>query len=139
MTPPTEPVERLLDAVAAWARGVAAVRGVALVGSHARGAARPDSDVDLVILARRTGPLVRDRSWLGAFGEVASVTEEDWGRVTSLRVVYDDGIEVEFGLTDPGWVDVPIDEGTRRVATDGIRVLYDPDGSFAQLLLALPR
>ncbi len=127
----------LLEAVVGWAREDPAVRGVALVGSHAREAARPESDVDLVVLARRPEELVRDPAWVARFGEVGSIAEEDWGRVTSLRVFYRDGPEVEFGLTDPGWADAPPDEGTRRVVMDGLRLLYDPDGCYARLLLAV--
>lgn len=132
-----EGVDRLLATVSAWARLEPNVRGVALVGSHARGRARPGSDVDLVILTQKPEGLAREPSWLHAFGQATSVSQEDWGRVTSLRARYRGGLEVEFGLTDPSWAAVPVDEGTRRVVGDGIRVVYDPDGAFARLLAAL--
>jgi len=50
---------------------------------------------------------------------------EDWGKVTSLRVWYEGGEEVEFGITTPEWVPHPIDEGTWKVISDGIRILFD--------------
>jgi hypothetical protein len=54
---------------------------------------------------------------------------EAWGRVTSLRVWYEDGLEVEFSLATPDWATSP-DDGTRRVVSDGLRVLWDPNGLF---------
>ncbi len=40
----------LVEPFTQWTRGGADVVGGALVGSHARGEARPDSDVDLMIV-----------------------------------------------------------------------------------------
>jgi hypothetical protein len=49
--------------------------------------------------------------------------------VTSLRVWYADGPEVEFGFATPGWMASPLDDGTRKVLEDGFRVLYRrPEG-----------
>jgi len=42
---------RVANAVADWARGQTDIRGLAIIGSHARGEARPDSDIDLTPLA----------------------------------------------------------------------------------------
>jgi tRNA nucleotidyltransferase (CCA-adding enzyme) len=61
-------IEALLRAVAAWAAAEPRVAAVALVGSHARGAARPDSDVDLVVLADEVEAFVSDASWVSSFG-----------------------------------------------------------------------
>jgi predicted nucleotidyltransferase len=107
-------IERFLSAVA-----------VALVGSYARGTAKPTSDVDLVILTSCPQRYLQATGWTTAFGPVAGQAIEDWGKVTSLRVWYEGGEEVEFGITTPEWVAHPIDEGTRKVISDGIRILFD--------------
>jgi len=125
-------VDGFLDRVARWAGERGDVRAVALVGSHARGTARPDSDVDLMLLTERPRALVEDTAWLTGFGRVLRVVAEDWGRVTSLRVWYAEGLEVEFGLATVEWATRP-DEGTHRVLGDGMRVLLDPDGIFARV------
>ena len=49
--------------------GAAEIRAVALVGSHARGTARMDSDIDLVLLATEADRIQGDTTW---------VTEIDW-------------------------------------------------------------
>ena len=123
----------LLNKVVRWAEGEPLLTGVALVGSYARGAARADSDVDLMILSAEPRRYLEDTSWLRLFGEVASCTEEDWGLVTSLRVFYAHGLEVEFGLAIPAWAVIPVDAGTRRVVADGMQVLYDPNDVFGKL------
>jgi predicted nucleotidyltransferase len=46
-------IRNFLDAFIPWASSQADVQGIALVGSYARGAARDDSDIDLVILTHQ--------------------------------------------------------------------------------------
>ena len=48
-----ETVNIFLTEVVAWASKQDSVIGVSLVGSYAHGQARPDSDVDLVILSNK--------------------------------------------------------------------------------------
>jgi predicted nucleotidyltransferase len=131
----TEPsVSILLDRVIAWARSQLTVTGVALVGSQARGEARPDSDIDLVLLCTEPQGFLHDTSWIQHFGEVEACLTEDWGLVTSLRVYYQHGLEVEFGLTSLVWAELPVDAGTKSVVANGMRILLDRDGALARLL-----
>ena len=129
----TERVAQLILEVQAWAASRPDVRGVALVGSYARGTARPESDVDLVLLSAAPRDLSEDARWLERLGEVSRIEREAWGRVTSLRVYYADGLEVEFGVADAAWAAAPLDEGTRRVAQDGLIIVFDRGGAFAGL------
>ena len=83
--------------------------------------------------------LVDDLSWCEAFGEVTVRSVEHWGAVTSVRVVYEDGLEVELGLAGVAWASTdPVDAGTARVVRDGFRILFDPTGALAQLAGAAP-
>lgn len=109
----------------AWAAPQRHVIGVALVGSYARQAATPESDVDLVIVSDRPEALLSNTDWVRAFGSALRIEREDWGRVTSLRVWYVDGLEVELGIADRRWAAAPLDAGTRRVVEDGCVVLLD--------------
>lgn len=110
-----------------WAESRGDITGAALAGSHARGDATEDSDVDLLVLADDPASYLRDRTWLRALGTVETVAVEEWGAITSLRVRYAGGREVELGLTTPQWASVdPVDLGTARVVRDGFRILHDP-------------
>lgn len=123
----------LIDAFSRWARSQPDIEAVALVGSYARDAATEGSDVDLVILTSCVNRYLRDRSWVSVFGEATKCREEDYGRVTSVRAFYGGGLEVEYGFTTPDWAESPIDAGTLRVVTDGMKVLYDPRGIIGRM------
>jgi len=118
-------LQQLID----WAVTQADVVAVALVGSHGRGDARPDSDVDIIILCFSPPRLLGSR-WPWSFGDIASCKMEDYGALKSLRVFYRNGLEVEFGIAERSWIHTPLDEGTRRVLNDGVRVLHDPEALF---------
>lgn len=130
-------VDRFLFSVTDWAAARLDITGLVLVGSYARNEARPDSDIDLVLLTANPQALLEDVSWVSQFGEVESRETEYWGRVTSIRVHYRNGLEVEFGISTPDWASVPVDEGTRRVVTDGMMVLLDRERKLADLLATL--
>jgi predicted nucleotidyltransferase len=114
-----------------WAEAQPGVVALALVGSYARGVAGPDSDVDLMILCEQPERYVQETGWVRCFGPVERWAVEDWGNVSSVRVWYSGGPEVEFGLAAPDWAAQPLDEGTRRVLADGFLVLHDPRGLLA--------
>ena len=47
------------------------------------------------------------------------------------------GLELEIGITATAWAaTAPVDPGTRRVVTEGIRVLHDPEHLLAGLVRA---
>lgn len=131
----TREVEALLQHLTDWARRRADVRALALVGSWAYGAPRDDSDVDVVLLTDVPESFVARDDWLAEVGGVRLVRTLDWGGVTERRFALPSGLEVEFGIGRPPWASAdPLDEGTRRVVSDGIRVLHDPDGLLALLV-----
>jgi len=125
-------VEALLVEVVTWARRVPGMKAVALLGSHARGEPRPDSDVDLLLLTTDPGALLDDLGWTARFGRPRRHAREDWGRAVSVRVDHASGLELELSVARPDWATRP-DDGTRRVVTGGLRVLWDPDGILEPL------
>ena len=71
--------------------------------------------------------------WTQRFGDIKTQTIECWGVVTSLRVIYVDGCEIEFGITPSNWADIPIDEGTYKIVVDGMMILDDKKGILKKL------
>ncbi|HEX2946665.1 MAG TPA: aminoglycoside 6-adenylyltransferase [Clostridia bacterium] len=132
-------VSRFLSEALDWAEQEENIRCMVLVGSHARGTARADSDVDLVVMAADPQVYIRDHTFASRFGRIDRMQNEDWGRVTSVRVFYEDSLEVEFSFTDPSWCSLPLDAGTQRVLTDGYRVMADKDNRFVQVNLEIKR
>jgi predicted nucleotidyltransferase len=123
-------MERFLAQVKLWAEQQSDIKGVLLVGSYARGAARTDSDVDLVILTVRPERYLDSTSFPDNFGPVSKWEMEDWGRVTSLRVWYQNGLEVEYGIALPDWASQPLGSGTLQVISNGMQIVFDRDGSL---------
>jgi hypothetical protein len=73
-------------------------------------------------------------------GGVGLVWTRRWGTVTERRFVLPSGLEVELVAVLPSWAaNDPVDEGTRRVVTEGVSVVYDPKGVLAGLLDACGR
>ena len=122
--------ETFLARVKRWAEETAHIGVLLVVGSHARVTERPDSDLDLVLVTTKRDELVADQTFPETFGRVLRRQTEHYGACTSVRAWYEGGLEVEFGLVEPSWLALPLDEGTRRVLADGHRVLVDKKRRF---------
>ena len=131
-------VAALLERAHAWAVERPDVAAVALVGSWARGAETPASDVDLVVLADDPSAYTERDDWIpGLAPGAVPVRTEDWVAVIERRLRLPSGLEVEVGIGHPSWAAAsPVDPGTRRVVADGLAALHDPRGLLAALLSA---
>jgi predicted nucleotidyltransferase len=118
-------VRTFLGRVIKWAQTQKGLKAAALAGSFARQEARPDSDVDLILLAEKPAIYVDETDWVGAFGKVDQLLLEDWGKVTSVRVFYQNGLEVEFGIAPDDWGADLDDAGDSKVIEDGILILWE--------------
>ena len=131
-------VETLLERAATWAAARDDVLAIALVGSWARDAAGPGSDVDLVVLTEDPAAYTARADWIEALapGGVL-VRTADWVAIVERRLLLPSRLEVEVGFGRPSWASTaPVDPGTRRVVEDGLRVVHDPRGLLAALLSA---
>jgi predicted nucleotidyltransferase len=123
----------------AWASAQADILAAALVGSHARGTATSDSDVDLVLVVEDPKKYLDHPGWVERFGRVADQRIEEYGLVTSLRVWYVHGLEAEFGLTTALWTEPPVDAGTLRTIREGMRILFERGNCLSRAAEANPR
>ena len=126
--------EILIASVTEWAGIDDRISALALLGSHARGDARPDSDIDFCVICPDARTLLEDRSWTEQFGPAIQLGLEPYGLVTSVRVRYRDGPEVEFGIAEQTWMAVPVDPDTAEVMRAGMRILHDPQDRLQRAL-----
>ena len=70
------------------------------IGSYARNTAAETSDVDLIIITANPSQYFQNPDWILQFGVVEKQQVEDYGLLTSIRVWYIDGREIEYGITD---------------------------------------
>lgn len=129
-------INALFKSIVVWAQNDQRIHAVVLVGSHARRNSRPDSDVDLCVLMDGREELLRSPSFFSRFGAMKRYKLEDWSACQSVRVWYQNGLEVEFGLVKPDWIKRPLDPGTMRVLQSGCKVLADKHGLFSGLDLS---
>ena len=128
-----EHVQAFVERLRCWAQPRVDVRALAIVGSVARGDARPDSDLDLVLLTDERDKYVGTTDWTADLGPVQSVALEYYGKVTSVRAFYREGLEVEFAIAPADWASAPLDAGTEQVVRDGFIVLMDREGHATAL------
>ncbi|MEU1465032.1 nucleotidyltransferase domain-containing protein [Streptomyces sp. NPDC005727] len=139
---PTEPsperfaeINEVIDRITCWSRGRDDIVGLLLVGSCARNAARPDSDIDIVLLTTDESRYLLEDAWAMELGLGEVIRTQSWGPITERRCSTASGLKVELGIGSPAWTKTdPVDPGTHRVVTDGARVLHDPAGILGDLL-----
>jgi len=117
-----------------WAQEQRTCRALAIAGSWANDRARPTSDLDLLILTNDLSRWTTRAGWLSELvrhlGFSCSDTIlEAHGVARSWRAWAGREVELELTFAELHWADVsPVDPGTRRVVSDGIRSLADKDG-----------
>ena len=116
------------------------LRAMAVCGSWARGNPRPDSDLDVLIIAQDPGSLRRHQEWMrelrfsdAGFRYLAHHSAQ-YGAVWSAHIKLEPEAELELTFAAESWASVRlIDPGTRRVVTDAFKILIDKDGALRSL------
>jgi len=139
-------VEELLAEIAEWARGEPDVRAALLLGSQARTEEPADewSDVDVVLFVDDPARRIDDDAWVSRFGtpELTFVEATPVGGTRERRVLYGDGLEVDFAVVPPTAAGgLAADPEVVGAVQRGHRLLHDELGlaeAIAQLADAAP-
>jgi hypothetical protein len=98
------------------------------------------SDLDLVILSARFEQLAQDLSWFLQLRRGSKlIRTKTWGDLLERRFRLHSGLHVELGLVSPSWAELPLDPGTRRVLTDGHRIVYERGHLLAEASRAVDK
>src|SRR2546423_9108041 len=92
----TAEIDAVIGRVTAWVAGRADVAGLLLVGSVARGAARPESDVDLILLTSALADYASP-AWAADLDLGEPIRVQAWGVITEHRFRAPSGLETEIG------------------------------------------
>jgi predicted nucleotidyltransferase len=118
----------MLGKITEWAANQLDIQGVLLVGSYAQGTANSGSDIDLQFITSDISKWFVNFNWVEEIGKAKKIFTEDWGAVKTVRVFFEAGPEVEFNFAELTWASInPVDPGTKRVISDGAKILYDPN------------
>jgi hypothetical protein len=132
--------DRLIAVIQWLVTGRDDLRGMAVCGSWARGNPRPDSDLDVLIVAQNPDSLRRDQKWIRElnFSDVGFCylghKTARYGVVWSAHIELEPEAKLELTFAKESWASVhPIAQGTRDVVTDAFNVLIDKDGALQRL------
>jgi len=137
-------VTGLCQIITDWVQRTPDLRALGMIGSQARGTPRPNSDLDLLILARRPRRYFDGPTWPIGIGfepsgyDVVSCEVVDYGTRQSYRFKLLPAAELELIFAPLAWACVnPIDPASARIVRDELRVLVDKDGLFYRFSAAL--
>jgi uncharacterized protein len=134
-------IVEILSPVAAWARSRSDILGLALVGSWARGTARDDSDIDLLVLVSEPEKFRGDVHWLSEIDwtdrEITAWHDAQYGSVWSRHIELWPNCDIELTFCGPSWAATnPIDPGTIKVVSGGCRIFVDKGPLLKNLMAA---
>lgn len=127
--------ERFINKLKEFSMSEDHIECAVIVGSYARGTNKEDSDLDICLVTANKKEMVENPDFVKQFGAFSKMQTEYYGACTSIRVWYENGLEVEFGIVEPSWIHLPLDNGTRKVLNDGYKVIVDKKNYFQNLEL----
>lgn len=117
------------------------LRALAVCGSWARGNPRPDSDLDMLIVAEDAAQWRDEHNWVSRLAykqarfAYRSHTTATYGDVWSAHIRLEPDAELELTFASTAWACVdPVDPGTRKVVSDSFKIVVDKDGRLARLV-----
>jgi predicted nucleotidyltransferase len=135
---------RLINFIASVVGQRSDLRGAAVCGSWARGSARPESDLDILLIARQPEQLRRNQEWIcelrfsDAGLRYVDHTTATYGVVWSAHVNLEPEAQLELCIASEAWASVsPIDAGTLQVITGGFKIVVDKDGLLERLICSI--
>jgi hypothetical protein len=133
-------ITTLLKDVTAFASRQPDIRGVALMGAFARGAAMPGTDVDLVLLTDTPQRYEDTGTWLGAFDyvrrghPVVSATRADEPLAMTFIIVLRGAPTLKMRFAPPALATARPPHGlVASAVADGLVIVHDPDGVIKDL------
>ncbi len=135
-----EKLKGILDIAVEFAQSNPEVMTMALCGSYARGEAKPDSDIDFSIIVKdkmkfKATEWVEKLNLKNLNERLEFFEDKEYGSVWSRHVFLESKIEIEFSFADISWADTEnLDEGTKKVVTDGYKIIYDPQHILKKLV-----
>jgi aminoglycoside 6-adenylyltransferase len=143
---PASAMEMVLECFVRWAMTESDMRAATIVGSRARTDRPADawSDLDLVIIVRDPRRYLTTTDWLAQIGVPLLTFLEPTavGALTERRVLFEEACDVDFSFIPlsmvQDWHQRGMPDELILVAQRGVRLLFDKDGTFAELLRGLP-
>lgn len=112
--------------------------GIAMFGSQIHGTARPDSDIDVLVLTPDISKHFENDSFVSGFGRFRYARREKWFSGETIRSFFrEENGQIEYNFVNPEWADLPVNDEARRIIKDGMKILHDPHGILEKLQKAV--
>ena len=125
---------KFFDEVIKWGSEEDEIFSILVTGSYARNDQTLESDIDLIIITKSKKHFISNYNWINRFGKVVESSFETWGTVETIRVFFENQMEVEFGIATEDWCRIPVDQGTFKVVNEGHKILVDKEGLLEKLI-----
>jgi len=122
-----------------WSTRRRDIRAVGLVGSYAKDHPDDTTDVDLIMITEDPEKYLTGIDWIRVFGVVITTEKIVYGKLTTLHVWYESGLEIEYGITTRDWLAEPLNKETRQVFDEGMRMLFEKEKLLSPYEMPMPR
>jgi len=132
-------LQKIIPAILEWTTLREEITGVALTGSYARGEAREDSDIDLLVFVKDPETFgqtrwIKNINWSKINLEFRSSNDGYYRSNRFTQIFFTNGLEIEFIFPDREWLsDAPLKPDNVHILKKGFVILYDREQKLKQL------
>ncbi|NIK80011.1 hypothetical protein FHS15_005195 [Paenibacillus castaneae] len=114
-----------------WAGDQTPIAGIALVGNCASDEDNEEqSDMNFLIISDKKAKTLEAILNQFPFDRVEEATKDERGSLLSLRILYANGLEAEYGIVEETWFNEPLDETLKEVLMRGFKVIWEREELF---------
>ncbi|OMF21463.1 hypothetical protein BK133_28260 [Paenibacillus sp. FSL H8-0548] len=113
-----------------WAGGQSHIAGIALVGPCADDENEEETDLSLLLISDKKAKTVEAILHQFQFEAIDELTKEERGPLTSLRISYASGIDMELGVAEEAWLHAPLEQAAEFAFIQGFKVLLEQEALF---------
>lgn len=124
---------KLMYDFVSWAGEQSHIAGIALVGPCADDENEEAGELTFLLLSDKKSKTIDAILHQFHFEEMEQVSKEDRGSLVTIRISYASGLEVEFGVADEAWLQVPIEQAAGDAFMQGFKVIWEREALFEEI------
>ncbi|WP_138751433.1 hypothetical protein [Paenibacillus sinopodophylli] len=128
---------KLMYAFVEWAGKQTYVDGIALIGLCADDENEEDSNLSFLLITDKKQKLAEAILHQFSFESLEQASVEEYNKLTSIKVVYESGIEADYGIANEDWLQMPLGNELGASLAMGFKVIWETDELFDGLQRAI--
>lgn len=122
-----------------WAGDQSHIAGIALVGPCASDEDEEESDMNFIIISDKKSKTFDAILNSFPFNPIEQATKDEWGSLLSLRILYVNGLEAEYGIVEENWLNESYDETFTEVLLRGFKIIWEREELFQPITSFISR